>query len=199
MLQTRKQSGRHIEKVVRQSSRHICVAGLLAPVSTASRRTKLTIGRNERIVSAAEAQAFSDVDSAYVTMSSSLTLIRPYKQSLCENSQPRTACVSKRTLNGAATVALRGGARERTQRLIFFQTCPAFLTLSGVFSQTLHQAVRVRETISFSYQHGGASLPDFLQAQQDDRTTELSYLNLVGSYLMAAAQVNFAVGLEVIR
>lgn len=27
----------------------------------------------------------------------------------------------------------------------------------------------------------------------------VNYLNLVGSYLMAAAQVNFAVGLEVIR
>jgi outer membrane protein, heavy metal efflux system len=65
-------------------------------------------------------------------------------------------------------------------------------------SRYLQQAIRVRETISFSYQHGGASLLDFLQAQQDYRTTELNYLNLVGSYLMAAAQVNFAVGLEVI-
>lgn len=63
----------------------------------------------------------------------------------------------------------------------------------------LQQAVRVRETISFSYQHGGASLLDFLQAQQDYRGIQLSYLNLVGSYMNSANQLNFAVGREVIR
>jgi cobalt-zinc-cadmium efflux system outer membrane protein len=63
----------------------------------------------------------------------------------------------------------------------------------------LQQAARVRETISISYQHGGASLLDFLQAQQDYRGIELSYLNLVGSYLSAANQLNLAVGREVIQ
>jgi cobalt-zinc-cadmium efflux system outer membrane protein len=62
----------------------------------------------------------------------------------------------------------------------------------------LQQAARVRETISFSYQHGGASLLDFLQAQQDYRSIQLTYLNLVGSYMSAANQMNFAVGREVI-
>ncbi len=63
----------------------------------------------------------------------------------------------------------------------------------------MKQAARVRETISFSYTHGGASLLDFLQAQQDYRTTELNYRNLIGSYLSAANQVNQAVGREVIQ
>jgi cobalt-zinc-cadmium efflux system outer membrane protein len=62
----------------------------------------------------------------------------------------------------------------------------------------LQQAVRVRETISFSYHHGGASLLDFLQAQQDYRGIQLSYLNLVGAFLSALNQLNFAVGREVI-
>ena len=62
----------------------------------------------------------------------------------------------------------------------------------------LDQAVRVRETISFSYQHGGASLLDFLQAQNDYRSIQLGYLNLVGSYLTAAAQINEAVGQDVL-
>jgi cobalt-zinc-cadmium efflux system outer membrane protein len=62
----------------------------------------------------------------------------------------------------------------------------------------LEQAVRVRETISFSYQRGGASLLDFLQAQQDYRSVQLNYLNLIGSYLTAAAQLNMAVGREVL-
>src|SRR5262249_30436227 len=107
-------------------------------------RTKLDIKRNEQLVEATRAKVFSDVDSAYATLQSNLTLLRPYK------------------------------------------------------ARYLQQAVRVRETISFSYQHGGASLLDFLQAQQDYRGIQLSYLNLVGSYLNAANQLNFAVGLEVI-
>jgi outer membrane protein, heavy metal efflux system len=63
----------------------------------------------------------------------------------------------------------------------------------------LQQAVRVRDTMFFSYQHGGASLLDYLNAQSDYRTVELSYVNLVGAYLTAAAQLNEAVGREVIQ
>jgi cobalt-zinc-cadmium efflux system outer membrane protein len=108
-------------------------------------RTRLDIGRNERLVDATRAQIFSDVDSAYAMLESNLTLLRPYK------------------------------------------------------ARYLQQAIRVREIISFSYQHGGASLLDFLQAQQDYRTIQLSYLNLVGAYLGAANQLNIAVGREVIQ
>ena len=107
-------------------------------------RTQLDIKRNERLVEANRAQVFSDVDSAYATVQSDLTLLQPYK------------------------------------------------------ARHLQQAARVRETITFSYQHGGASLLDFLQAQQDYRGIQLSYLNLVGSFLSAANQMNFAVGREVI-
>jgi outer membrane protein, heavy metal efflux system len=63
----------------------------------------------------------------------------------------------------------------------------------------LAQAVRVRDTVLFSYQHGGASLLDFLNAESDYRTVQLSYVNLVGAYLTAAAQMNEAVGREVIQ
>jgi len=62
----------------------------------------------------------------------------------------------------------------------------------------LEQSVRVRDTIFFSYQHGGASLLDFLNAESEYRMVQLSYVNLVGSYLTAAAQLNQAVGREVI-
>jgi cobalt-zinc-cadmium efflux system outer membrane protein len=63
----------------------------------------------------------------------------------------------------------------------------------------LQQAVRVRETIAFSYEHGSASLLDFLNAQAGYRSVEVNYLNLVGSYLNAASQLNLAVGREVIQ
>ena len=65
--------------------------------------------------------------------------------------------------------------------------------------QYLEQAVRVRDTVLFSYQHGGASLLDFLNAESEYRTVQLSYVNLVGSYLTAAAQLNQAIGREVIQ
>ena len=108
-------------------------------------RAKIDITRNERLRDAAQAQVFSDVDSAYATLTSNLTLLRPYRQ------------------------------------------------------KYLAQAVRVRDTILFSYQHGGASLLDFLSAESDYRSVQLSYVNLVGSYLTAAAQLNQAVGREVIQ
>ena len=107
-------------------------------------RTKIDINRNEKLRQGVETQVYNDVDSAYATLSSNLTLLRPYKQ------------------------------------------------------KYLAQAVRVRDTILFSYQHGGASLLDFFNAESDYRTVQLSYVNLVGSYLTAAAQLNQAVGREVI-
>jgi len=63
----------------------------------------------------------------------------------------------------------------------------------------LDQAVRVRETVRFSYEHGGAALLDFLNAENDYRSVQLNYVNLVGSYLTAAAQLNMAVGKEAIQ
>jgi outer membrane protein, heavy metal efflux system len=62
----------------------------------------------------------------------------------------------------------------------------------------LQQAAQVRDTVRLSYEHGGASLLDFLSAESEYRNVRLSYLNLIGSYLAAAAQLNLAVGREVI-
>ncbi len=61
------------------------------------------------------------------------------------------------------------------------------------------QATQVRDIVTFSYQRGGASLLDFLDAQKSYRDTQLNYVNLIGSYLAAASQLNLAVGREVIQ
>ncbi|HMD17461.1 MAG TPA: TolC family protein [Terriglobales bacterium] len=108
-------------------------------------RTQLDIDRNQRLLDAAQAQVFSDVDSAYATLNSNVILLRPYK------------------------------------------------------AKYLQQAVHVRETVTFAYQHGGASLLDFLSAENDYRSVQLNYVNLVGSYLISASQLNLAVGREVIQ
>ena len=61
------------------------------------------------------------------------------------------------------------------------------------------QALRVRDTVTYAWQHGGASLMDFLNAQSDYRQVQLAYVQLIGAYLTAAAQLNMAVGREVIQ
>ncbi|WP_420239227.1 TolC family protein [Telmatobacter bradus] len=60
------------------------------------------------------------------------------------------------------------------------------------------QALRVRDTVTYSYEHGSASLMDFLNAQSDFRQVQLAYAQLIGSYLTAAGQLNLAAGSEVL-
>jgi cobalt-zinc-cadmium efflux system outer membrane protein len=92
----------------------------------------------------------------------------------------------------------------RTQ--VFRDVDSAYATLGSTLvllqpyrDRYLQQASRIRETISISYEHGAASLLDFLNAQAEYRAVQLNYLNLIGSYLQAAAQLNLAVGREVIQ
>jgi cobalt-zinc-cadmium efflux system outer membrane protein len=61
------------------------------------------------------------------------------------------------------------------------------------------QALRVRDTVTYAYEHGGASLMDFLNAQSDFRQVQLAYAQLIAAYLTAAGQLNLAVGREVIQ
>ena len=96
--------------------------------------------------------------------------------------------------------------REAAEAQISSDVDSAWTTLNGNLAllrpykaKYLAQAARVRETISIAYQRGGASLLDFLNAQNDYRALQVAYLNLVGSYLTAAAQLNLAVGREVIQ
>ena len=62
----------------------------------------------------------------------------------------------------------------------------------------LARSTRVRDTMTFSYEKGGAALVDFLQAQQEYRTVQVAYVDLVAAFLNAVAQLNLAVGEEVI-
>jgi cobalt-zinc-cadmium efflux system outer membrane protein len=66
-------------------------------------------------------------------------------------------------------------------------------------SRYLQLATDVRDKMSFSYRNGGSSLLDYLDAEKSYRDTRLAYLNLIGSYLTAASQMNLAVGREVIQ
>ncbi|MGA9719147.1 MAG: TolC family protein [Acidobacteriaceae bacterium] len=80
----------------------------------------------------------------------------------------------------------------------YAQVNSSLILLRPYKSKYLGQAARVRDTITFSWQHGGASLMDFLNAQSDYRNVQVAYAQLIGSYLIAAGQLNLAVGREVI-
>jgi len=95
--------------------------------------------------------------------------------------------------------------RDAAEALVLSDVDSSYATLESTLillrpykAKYLQQSVRVRDTIFFSYQNGGASLLDFLSAQSEYRTVQLAYVNLVGSYLSAASQLNLAVGREVI-
>ena len=95
---------------------------------------------------------------------------------------------------------------DATRAQVFSDVDSAYALVNGNLillrpykSKYLSQAVRVRDTVKFSYENGGAALIDFLDAQKEYRDTELNYLNLIGSYLLAAGQLNLAVGREVIQ
>ena len=95
--------------------------------------------------------------------------------------------------------------RDATLALVFSDVDSAYVTLAGALNllrpyrdKYLKLAEDSRDRISFSYQNGGASLLDYLDAEKAYRDTRLAYLNLIGSYLTAAAQMNMAVGREVI-
>ena len=96
--------------------------------------------------------------------------------------------------------------REATETQIFNDVDSAFATLNSSLvllrsykTKYLDLAGRVRDTVSFAYQRGASSLLDFLTAQNDYRSIQVTYLNLVGSYMAAASQLNLAVGREVIQ
>lgn len=95
--------------------------------------------------------------------------------------------------------------RDATEAQVLSDVDSGYATLNSTLillrpykAHYLQQSVRVRDTVFFSYQHGAASLLDFLNAQADYRSVQLNYVNLVGSFLMAAAQLNMAVGREVV-
>jgi cobalt-zinc-cadmium efflux system outer membrane protein len=58
----------------------------------------------------------------------------------------------------------------------------------------LQQAQQSLEITQFSYQHGAASLLDFLDAERTYRATELSYRQALATYMSALEQLRQAVG-----
>jgi len=96
--------------------------------------------------------------------------------------------------------------RDQVESQVFSDVDSAYATLVSALNLLkpykeiyLKTATDVRDTMSFSYQHGQAALVDYLEAERDYRATQVDYINLVGSYLTAAGQSNLAAGAEIIQ
>jgi len=76
------------------------------------------------------------------------------------------------------------GASENDRIVVLYQ------------SGYLDAAQKDRDIIQFAYQHGGASLLDWLQAERNYRATELGYRQSLASYLTALEQLREAVGVR---
>ncbi|MGA8597500.1 MAG: TolC family protein [Bryobacteraceae bacterium] len=96
--------------------------------------------------------------------------------------------------------------RDAAEAQVFNDVDSAYFTLVSVLNllrpykaKYLNLAADTRDRVSFSYHNGGSSLLDYLDAEKAYRDTRLAYVNLVGSYLTAAAQMNMAAGHEVLQ
>ncbi len=61
------------------------------------------------------------------------------------------------------------------------------------------QAQQSLDITKFSYEHGAASLLDFLDAERSYRATELSYRQALATYMSALEQLRQAVGTRELR
>jgi outer membrane protein, heavy metal efflux system len=96
--------------------------------------------------------------------------------------------------------------RDAAEAQVYNDVDSAYVTLVSAVNllrpyktKYLKLASDTRDKISFSYENGGASLLDYLDAEKATRDVQLAYLNLIGSYLTAAAQMNMALGREVLE
>jgi cobalt-zinc-cadmium efflux system outer membrane protein len=95
---------------------------------------------------------------------------------------------------------------DANQALVFSDVDSAYWTLVQSLNllrpykaKYLPLATDVRDRTAFSFRNGGASLLDYLDAEKSYRDTRLAYLNLIGAYLTAAAQMNMAASREVLQ
>ncbi len=95
--------------------------------------TRLDISRNERLRDAAQAQVFSDVDSAYVTIVNTVTLLRPYKTKYLETAARVRDTIAFSYQHGqAALVDYLDAQRDyRSVQVSYLNLVGSYLTAAG--------------------------------------------------------------------
>jgi cobalt-zinc-cadmium efflux system outer membrane protein len=106
-------------------------------------RTELDIRKNQREKDAAEAQVFSDVDSAYATVISTVTLLKTYKTTYLDLASSVRDTVAFAYNRGGATLLdyLDAEKNYRDVRLAYTNLVGSFLTAGGQLNMAVGQEV----------------------------------------------------------
>jgi cobalt-zinc-cadmium efflux system outer membrane protein len=96
-------------------------------------RTQIDIGRNQRLLDAAQAQVYNDIDSAYWTLIQAINLLKPYKTKylpLAEDNRDRITIAFQ---NGGASLLdlLDAEKAYRDTRLAYLNLIGAYLTTAA--------------------------------------------------------------------
>ena len=133
--------------------------------------------------------------NAFNTLGVSVSIpLRIFDRNQGEKSRTRTDIGRSQELRDAAAAQVLSDVDSA------YATLQSTLNLLNPYREKyLPLALAVRDKVAFSFQRGGASLLDLLDAEKSYRDTHLAYINLVGSYFTAAAQMDMAVGREVLE
>jgi outer membrane protein, heavy metal efflux system len=138
--------------------------------------------------------AFNNPFGRYTVGASVNVPLRVFDRNQGEKQRTQIDVDRSRQLTAAARAQVFGDVDSA-----YAQVASSIALLKPYKAKYSNQALRVRDTVTYAYEHGGASLMDFINAQNDYRTVQLAYVQLVGAYLTATGQLNLAVGQEVIQ
>jgi len=107
--------------------------------------TSLDIGRNVKLLDAAQLIALHDVDSAYATLESALKLLRPYKTKYLKEAQDIRSSVSFAYLHGAASLLdfLDAQKEYRNTQLSYLNLVGAYFSAANQLNFAVgHEVIR---------------------------------------------------------
>ena len=106
-------------------------------------RTKLDVDRNDRLAQATRAQVFSDVDSAYATLESTLILLQPYKDKYLEMASRVRDTIAFSYGHGAASLLdfLNAQADYRSVQVNYLNLVASYLDAANQLNQAVGREV----------------------------------------------------------
>jgi cobalt-zinc-cadmium efflux system outer membrane protein len=106
-------------------------------------RTRLDIDRNQKFVEATRAQVFSDVDSSYATLTSTLILLQPYKDRYLAQATRVRDTIAFSYLNGGASLLdfLNAQAEYRSVQVAYLNLVASYLNAANQLNESVGREV----------------------------------------------------------
>jgi len=106
-------------------------------------RTQLDIERNERLIAATQAQVFSDVDSAYVTVTSTVTPLQPYKDRYLQQASRVRDTIAFSYEHGATSLLdfLTAQAEYRSVQVNYLNLVASYMNATNQLNQAVGREV----------------------------------------------------------